>query len=78
MKYKMEEKIKNLNEENKKLREEIKYIKEENIIKTKELLNLKQEFQVIKNYIEKPKNNEVKPIWTKKFSFKWENEKGKN
>ena len=77
MKYKMEEKIKNLNEENKKLREEIKYIKEENIIKTKELLNLKQEFQVIKNYIEKPKNNEVKPIWTKKFSFKWENEKRK-
>ena len=73
----MDEKIKNLNEENKKLREEIKYIKEDNIIKRKELLNLKQEFQVIKNFIEKPKNNEVKPIWTKKFSFKWENEKRK-
>ena len=77
MKDEMDEKIKNLNEENKKLREEIKYIKEDNIIKRKELLNLKQEFQVIKNFIEKPKNNEVKPIWTKKFSFKWENEKRK-
>ena len=52
-------------------------INKNNIIKRKELLNLKQEFQVIKNFIEKPKNNEVKPIWTKKFSFKWENEKRK-
>ena len=77
MKDEMDEKIKNDNEENKKLREEIKYIKEDNIIKRKELLNLKQEFQVIINFIEKPKNNEVKPIWTKKFSFKWENEKRK-
>ena len=77
MKHETDEKIKNLNEENKKLREEIKYMKEENIIKTQEILNLKQEVQVIKKSIEKPKNNEIKPIWTKRFSFRHEKEKRK-
>ena len=77
LKHEMDEKIKNLIEENKKLREEIKYMKEENIIKTQEILNLKQEVQVIKKSIEKPKNNEIKPIWTKRFSFRYEKEKRK-
>ncbi len=77
MKHETDEKIKNLYEENKKLREEIKYMKEENIIKTQEILNLNQEVKEIKKIIEKPKNNEIKPIWTKRFSFRYEKEKRK-
>ena len=32
-------------------------------------MELKQELEEIKNFIEKFKNNEVKPIWTKTISF---------
>ena len=78
IKNEMDETKKNneiLCEENKKLREEIKYIKEENIIKNQEILNLKQDLQVIKSYIEKLEDEEVKPICTRKISFKEEYEK---
>ena len=65
---------------------EIKKLKKENIEKEKEkeinynneeLLELKQEMKEIKNNIEKLKNEEVKPLWTKKFSFRHEKEKRK-
>ena len=65
---------------------EIKKLKKENIEKEKEkeinynneeLLELKQEMKEIKNYIEKLKNEEVKPLWSKKFSFRYEKEKRK-
>ena len=59
-------------EENEKLKEiiflEEKNKKEANN-KDKEILELKQELEEIKNFIEKFKNNEVKPIWTKTISF---------
>ena len=68
------------------LKVEIKKLKKENIEKEKEkeinynneeLLELKQEMKEIKNYIEKLKNEEVKPLWTKKYSFRHEKEKRK-
>ena len=67
---------------------EIKKLKKENIEKEKEkekeinynneeLLELKQEMKEMKNYIEKLKNEEVKPLCSKKFSFRYKKEKRK-
>ena len=65
-------------EENEKLKEiiflEEKNKKEANN-KDKEILELKQELEEIKNFIEKFKNNEVEPIWAKTISFKEKFEK---
>lgn len=68
-----------LNEENKKLQKKnIEKEKEKEINdKNKELLDLKQELKEIKTYIEKFKIDEVKPLWSKKFSFRYEKEKRK-
>ena len=67
---------------------EIKKLKKENIEKEKEkekeinynneeLLEFKQEMKEIKNYIEKLKNEEVKPLWTKNLVLDTKRKKGK-
>ena len=68
-----------LNEENKKLQKKnIEKEKEKEINdKNKELLELKKELKEIKTYIDKFKIDEVKPLWSKKFSFRYEKEKRK-